>query len=148
MGAWFGLLIIGGMMIQNLQKEGIKWEAYSDEKYAAAVEAGTPIMMDFYADWCIPCLELERSTFVDPDVIDATLDFKRFKVDMTQYETEASRELRDRFEVAGVPTIVFIGPGGEEITDARVVGFLRADRFLERVNLLREAAEGKMVLVD
>ncbi len=143
-----GLLIIGGMMIQNLQKEGIKWEAYSDEKYAAAVEAGTPIMMDFYADWCIPCLELERSTFVDPDVIDATLDFKRFKVDMTQYETEASRELRDRFEVAGVPTIVFIGPGGEEITDARVVGFLRADRFLERVNLLREAAEGKMVLVD
>jgi thiol:disulfide interchange protein DsbD len=143
-----GLLIIGGMMIQNLQKEGIKWEAYSDEKFAAAVEAGTPIMMDFYADWCIPCLELERSTFVDPDVIDATLDFKRFKVDMTQYETEESRELRDRFEIAGVPTIVFIGPGGEEITDARVVGFLRADRFLERVNLLREAVEDEMALVD
>ena len=147
-GFGVALLILGVLLIQNLQKEGIQWETYSDQKFSEAVEAGSPIMMDFYADWCIPCLELERSTFTDEDVINATEDFRRFKVDMTQYETDESRELRDRFNIAGVPTIVFIGPDGEEIYDARVVGFLRADRFLERVNLLKQATDEELAQVD
>ena len=141
-------LVLGAMMVMNLQKDGIEWEPYSDEAFAEAIENNQPVMMDFYADWCIPCLELERATFTDGDVIDATQEFRRFKVDMTNYEDERSRNLRDRFEVAGVPTIVFIGPDGEEVTDARVVGFLRADRFLERVNLLREVSDEEMALVE
>lgn len=141
-------LVLGAMLFLNLQKDGIVWEPYTDATFNEALENNQPIMMDFYADWCIPCLELERSTFTDSDVIDATQEFRRFKVDMTQYESAESRELRDRFEVAGVPTIVFIGPDGEEITDARVVGFLRADRFLERVNMLRNVAESEMALVE
>ncbi|CAN5341529.1 hypothetical protein BH23BAC3_BH23BAC3_12070 [soil metagenome] len=141
-------LVLGAMMFMNLQKDGIEWEIYSDDRFTEAIENNQPVMMDFYADWCIPCLELERSTFTDSDVIDATQEFRRFKVDMTQYESEESRALRDRFEIAGVPTIVFIGPDGEEITDARVVGFLRADRFLERVNMLREISDAEMALVE
>ena len=137
-GVGVAALILAGMMIMNLQKEGIVWEEYTDERYAEAIENNQPVMMDFYADWCIPCLELERSTFTDADVIDATEDFKRLKVDMTQYESEEAKELRDRFEVAGVPTIVFIDSDGEEVRDARVVGFLRADRFLERVKMLHD----------
>ncbi len=129
------LLIIAGMLYQNLQKEGIIWEEYSDEKFEQAIYDGQPILMDFYADWCIPCLELERSTFTDTDVIDATQDFKRLKVDMTQYESERAENLRREFNIDGVPTIVFINSDGLEVTDARVVGFLRADRFLERVRM-------------
>lgn len=139
------MLVIGAMMVMNLQKEGIEWESYSDKAYAEAIEDNQPVMMDFYADWCIPCLELERSTFTDADVIEATQGFKRFKVDMTNYESDTSRELRDRFEIAGVPTIVFIGPDGEEIYDARVVGYLNANRFMERVNMLLEVSETKGV---
>lgn len=142
------LLVLGTMMVLNLQKEGIEWEPYSDQKYSEAIENNQPIMMDFYADWCIPCLELERSTFLDEGVIEATQNFRRFKVDMTNYESEDSQNLRERFEVAGVPTIVFIGPDGEEIEDARVVGFLRADRFMERVNMLLEASGVEMALVE
>ncbi|REL37797.1 DUF255 domain-containing protein [Rhodohalobacter sp. SW132] len=141
-------LILGAMLFLNLQKDGIEWEPYSDEAFNDAIENNQPIMMDFYADWCIPCLELERSTFTDGEVIEATEEFRRFKVDMTQYESEESRELRDRFEVAGVPTIVFIGPDGEEITDARVVGFLRADRFMERVDMLRAVSDDEMAVAE
>jgi thioredoxin:protein disulfide reductase len=133
-------LIIAGLLFQNLQKEGIEWEAYSDEKFDQAIESGTPVMMDFYADWCIPCLELERATFTDESVIEATLGFTRLKVDMTQYESESSQRLRERFNIAGVPTILFIDENGNEVEDARVVGFLRADRFLERVEMARNGA--------
>ena len=143
-GLGTAMLILGGLMIMNLQKEGIEWEPYSDESYTEAIENNQPIMMDFYADWCIPCLELERSTFVDESVIEATRDFRRFKVDMTNYESEESQALREEFDVAGVPTIVFISPDGEEIERARVVGFLNAENFMERVNLLLEASEEEM----
>lgn len=143
MGA--AMLVLGIMMIMNLQKEGIEWESYTDEKYTEAIENKQPVMMDFYADWCIPCLELERSTFVDETVIESTQNFRRFKVDMTNYESETSQNLRDRFDVAGVPTIVFIGPDGEEIEDARVVGYLNANSFMERVNMLMDVSDDQEV---
>jgi thioredoxin:protein disulfide reductase len=137
-------LVIAGLLIQNLQKEGIEWESYSDEKYEQSIASGTPVMMDFYADWCIPCLELERATFTDESVIDATRGFTRLKVDMTQYESESSRQLRERFDIAGVPTILFIDENGNEVRDARVVGYLRADRFLERVEMARPQATARI----
>lgn len=147
-GVGMASLILGGLMIMNLQKDGIVWEPYSDEAFAEAIENNQPVMMDFYADWCIPCLELERATFTDSQVIENTQEFRRFKVDMTNYDAESSKNLRDDFDVAGVPTIVFIGPDGEEIEDARVVGFLNASRFMERVNLLLEASDSEVAVVN
>lgn len=130
-------LIIGFMLWQNLQKPGIEWEVYSQERFDSALAEGRPVVIDFTAEWCIPCLELERNTFTDPDVIEATLSFSRLKVDMTQYESEEASVLRERFQVSGPPTIVFIGSDGEEVEDARVVGFLRPEPFLERVEMVR-----------
>jgi thiol:disulfide interchange protein DsbD len=147
-GVGSAMLILGVMMLINLQKEGVEWEPYTQETYAEAIENNQPVMMDFYADWCIPCLELDRSTFVDESVIEATQNFRRFKVDMTNYESETSQQLRETFEVAGVPTIVFIGPDGEEIEEARVVGFLNASRFMERVNMLLEASDEEMAILE
>jgi len=147
-GVGSAMLILGVMMLINLQKEGVEWEPYTQETYAEAIENNQPVMMDFYADWCIPCLELDRSTFVDESVIEATQNFRRFKVDMTNYESETSQQLRETFEVAGVPTIVFIGPDGKEIEEARVVGFLNASRFMERVNMLRDASDEEMAILE
>ncbi|MEX2601858.1 MAG: cytochrome c biogenesis protein CcdA [Balneolaceae bacterium] len=129
-------LIAAFMLIQNLQKPGIVWEPYTPERFESALAEGQPVVIDFTAEWCIPCLELERNTFTDPDVIEATLGFSRLKVDMTQYESEEASELRERFQVSGPPTIVFIGSDGEEVEEARVVGFLRAEPFLERVRMV------------
>jgi len=126
-------IVFGLMFIQNLQKPGIQWDPYSAEKLEAAKTGGTPVMMDFYADWCVPCLELDRVTFTDEQVISQTSEFKKLKVDLTHYESEQATELRNRFDVKGVPTIVFIGPDGKEIKEARVVGFLKPDPFLEKV---------------
>jgi thiol:disulfide interchange protein DsbD len=92
--------------------------------------------LDFYADWCIPCLELDRVTFVNPDVIDALDDFVRLKVDLTNFDSEESEVLRQQFSIIGVPTIVFIDASGREVGPARVTGFLNAADFLEKVDLV------------
>lgn len=130
-------VIIGLLFIQNLQKPGIQWEEYSPEKVEQAKSNGTPVMLDFYADWCVPCLELERVTYTDPKVIEATSELKKLKVDLTRYESERSTELREQFEVKGVPTIVFINSEGKEVEDARVVGFLSPGPFLEKVGKVK-----------
>ncbi|MCC5913706.1 MAG: thioredoxin family protein [Balneolaceae bacterium] len=125
---------IGLMIFQNLQKESVVWEEYDQERVEQALEEGMPVMIDFYADWCIPCLELDRRTFTDGEVIRQTESFLKMKVDLTHFDSEEAAELRRKYDVAGVPTILFLDRDGEEVADARVVGFEPPDRFLRRIS--------------
>ena len=140
-GVGAAAIFIGILGFQNLQKPTIDWMPYSEEALAEAQAAGKPVLMDFYADWCIPCLELDRVTFTDRRVIQATEDFARIKVDLTHYDSPEAEALRERFDVAGVPTLVFLNKNGEEIRKARVVGFMGPDPFLERVNTVKESLQ-------
>ncbi len=124
----------GILFVQGLQKQGITWENYSAERLAEAVESGQPVLLDFYADWCIPCHELDRVTFTDRRVIAATERFVRMKVNV---DLPTSEELSQRFAIAGVPTIVFLGPDGQEQAAARVVGFVGPDEFLNQVEKVK-----------
>lgn len=131
----FGVLAIGfGIITANaLREPGIEWEPYSEARLEEARIGSIPVMMDFYADWCIPCLELDRKTFVDAGVIEGTKEFVRLKVDLTHFDSPESEALRKRFTIAGVPTIVFLDKTGEEVRSSRVIGYLPPAEFLERV---------------
>lgn len=126
-------LIFGLLMVQNLTKPSVEWEPFNATEFESALAEGKPIVLDFYADWCIPCLELDRVTFVDEGVIEALDRFERFKVDLTNFDSEESEQLRQQFDIVGVPTIVFIGSNGTEVRGARVIGFLNPAQFLEQV---------------
>lgn len=134
----FGIfsIFLGVVFIMNLQKEGMTWVPFSEAKLEQARVSGTPVVIDFYADWCIPCLELERITFTDPRVVSATDHMTRLKVDLTNFESPESEQIRRKFNVAGVPTIIFLDSNGEEIPGTRVVGFEGPDRFLARLDLV------------
>ncbi len=127
-------IVFGILMIINLTKPSVEWTPYDATAYEQALADGQPIILDFYADWCIPCLELDQVTFVDPGVIEGLDRFVRFKVDLTNFDSESSNELREKFNIVGVPTIVFIGSEGREVTSARVIGFLNPEEFMEQVN--------------
>ncbi len=120
----------GILFVQGLQKQGITWEHYSADRLAKAVESGHPVILDFHADWCIPCHELDRATFTDGRVMAATEQFVRLKVNV---DLPSSAELVQHYAVSGVPTIIFLGSNGQEQPAARIVGFVGPDEFLKRV---------------
>ena len=113
--------------------EGITWEPYQLEKLTAAHKLGKPAVIDFYADWCLPCHELERYTYSNPNVIQALEPYVRLKADVTNPKTEKAIEPVDRFNILGVPTILFLDPKGKEIPDSRITGFVPPAEFLKHL---------------
>jgi len=92
-----------------------------------------PVMLDFYADWCVSCREMERFTFTDPGVAQRMAGMVLVQADVTPNNAD-DRALLKRFRLFGPPGIMFFEPGGKEIADARVVGFQDAKRFTESLD--------------
>ncbi len=95
---------------------------------ALLASAGRPVMLDFYADWCVSCIEMEKFTFSDPDVARQMSGFLLLQADVTK-NTPEDRALLKRFSLFGPPGIIFFDAGGSELDDARVVGFKNAASF-------------------
>ncbi len=126
-------IILGGLFLSQMRQPGIVWEPFSEQRMLDAKENGMPVLMDFYADWCIPCLELDRNTWTDPGVVQATKDIVRMKVDLTHFDSPESDALRKRFGISGVPTIVVVRGDGTEAVESRVVGFIPPKEFLAKL---------------
>ncbi|HLE61225.1 MAG TPA: thioredoxin family protein, partial [Thermoanaerobaculaceae bacterium] len=107
---------------------------YDETAVAGALASGQPVIMDFWATWCLPCKELDEKTFSHPEVASRLGGFSLFKVDLTKGDN-ASDALRNRYGVAGVPTVVFFRTG-KEVADARLTGFEEAAAFLKRLSLV------------
>ena len=96
---------------------------------AFLASAGRPVMLDFYADWCVSCKEMERDTFSDPAVRQRLSKALVLKADVTA-NSPADRELLRRFKLFGPPGTIFFDASGQEQLDVRVIGFQNAERFL------------------
>ncbi|HHE31954.1 MAG TPA: protein-disulfide reductase DsbD [Chlorobaculum parvum] len=94
--------------------------------------AGKPVMLDFYADWCVSCKELEKFTFSDPDVHQTLANVTLLQVDVTA-KTEEDKALMKRFELFGPPGIIFFDKSGNELSDNRIIGFVEAEEFLNHL---------------
>ncbi|WP_116808273.1 protein-disulfide reductase DsbD [Steroidobacter cummioxidans] len=124
----------GGASTQEheLAFQRIKSVADLENAVAAATAAGRPVMLDFYADWCVSCKEMEKYTFPDPGVQSLLANAVLLQADVTAND-DADRALMNRFEIFGPPTIAFYGADGVERKDFRLVGFVPAERFREHV---------------
>ena len=95
--------------------------------------AGKPVMLDFYADWCVSCKELERYTFSDARVQTKLSGWTLLQADVTA-NSDDDKALLQRFKLYGPPGIIFFDAQGREIADQRIVGFLDAEAFLQSLS--------------
>lgn len=107
-----------------------EWQKFSIQSYEASLQNNERMVIDFYADWCIPCKELDALTFSDRRVIDEMERFTKYKVDMTKM-TQENEDLRKKFNVVGMPTVLIIDSNGKEVM--RITGFVNADEFLSYI---------------
>ncbi|HBC3492061.1 protein-disulfide reductase DsbD [Vibrio alginolyticus] len=103
-----------------------------EEQLALAKAAGKPVMLDFYADWCVACKEFEKYTFHDPSVEAKLQDFVLLQADVTKNQVQ-DIELLKHMNVLGLPTIEFWDASGEHVSNARLTGFMQAEPFLEHI---------------
>ena len=100
------------------------------ELQARLASAERPVMLDFYADWCVSCKEMEKFTFTDPAVRAKLAGFILLQADVTANSAD-DKALLARFGLFGPPGIVFFAPGGQETPGLRVIGFQKAEAFLK-----------------
>lgn len=137
-GRFFGVVLLGFAFFYLSLALNIKapksastqiWQPYTPERLKEATASGQGAIIDFYADWCIGCHELDREVFSKEDIQQALKSTAALRVDATNIDAPLASAAIERYEVIGLPTVVFIDAKGLEIKEARVEGAVSAKAF-------------------
>lgn len=150
-GAWLGasdplhpLTRPAASNARALQFRAVATLADLDRAVQAAAASGRAVMLDFYADWCVSCKEMEHSTFSDPQVVRALEQLILLRADVTA-NSAADQALLQRFGIYGPPTIAFYDRAGHEQSAFRVVGYMKPASFAQLLSRLSPPAVAAVV---
>ncbi len=101
-------------------------------------EKSKPVFLDFFDDWCISSKELGNFTFKDPKIVDIYRKPIMLKMDLTTTNRPLYKKLRNKFKIKGVPTMVLLNADGNEVREARVVSFIKAEGLIKKMKRVME----------
>ena len=122
------------LFVITLNFAQVKWMTI-EEALKAQKENPKKILIDFYADWCAQCKELDEYTYTDKEIIDLSSKLNTIKIDLTK-ENEA---ISNKYNIKGLPVVLFMNSKGEEISELRVTGFLKPSEFKTKITKLLES---------
>ncbi|MBX8604162.1 protein-disulfide reductase DsbD [Pseudomonas cichorii] len=123
----------GTALPTSSQWQTITTSAELERALSEARNAGKPLLLDWYADWCISCKVIEHEVLPDPGVVEKLAGYSLIRFDMTDSNAE-QRALLDRYKLFGPPALLFFSKSGEELENVRVIGEIDAPAFIERIN--------------
>ena len=109
-----------------------------DAELASAKAANQFVMLDLFAEWCVACKEFEHITFADPQAKTEMAKFRLLQIDVTA-ATEQDQQLLEKFQVLGLPTILFFAPNSGELTQSRITGFMPANEFVAHLQKIQQS---------
>ena len=116
----------------SLEFQRFKTAAELEQLLAAASAEGKFVMVDFYADWCVTCIEMEEDTFSEPAVKEALSDVVLLQADVTRNDAE-DQQLLERFHLFGPPAILFFNTERRELQQYRLIGYVKPEQFLNHL---------------
>ncbi len=128
----------GSAASAHLELERIKSLDDLEAAVARANAAGKPAMLDYYADWCVECIRMERNTFPKPGIQALFEQIHPLQADVTQHD-EVDQALMAKYDVIGPPAILFFDRAGREMPAYRLVGYFDADEFASHLEKVLEA---------
>ena len=147
-GAYFlvGHLMIKGLILPPFSattpaqsvttQEKINWVVSEEEGLRQARMEGKPAMIDFWASWCAACMEFEKITYANPEVMKELKKFVNIKIDCTNTNDPKIKQLWEKYGIVGLPTIAFINKDGTVVSDKTITGFINAEEFLRSLRSL------------
>lgn len=117
---------------EDVTERLIKWTPYSETIIAQAKADGQPVILDFFAEWCAACHELEEKTYTHPEFVELSKQFKLVKIDATEDLPEV-KQILEKYKIKGLPTVIFINKKGNILSDLTFTQFLEWNELKPKV---------------
>ena len=141
-----GIILTAGAVFyfwtSAFQRTSVLWLSYDPAIISRAAQEGKPVILDFSAEWCQPCEIMEREVFQDAEVVELSRRFVAVRLDLTQRHPDQEKIL-GRYQVQGVPTIIFMNRDGQEEKDLRIEEIVDKPQFLKRMKALLNAPSSR-----
>ena len=112
------------------------WKPYSKEAVEDSVAHKKPVVIDFFAEWCPNCHELDEEVFSLPEIQAKLAQVTALRMDVTDQNDPEVQKIAQEYGIEGVPTVIFLNTHGEEINNSRVIGFVTPQEFSQALALL------------
>lgn len=133
-------MIILIIALASCQQAGVQsksiWMPYSQQALADSIKQRKPVVIDFYADWCPNCHELDGTVFSDPLIAAKLALVTALRVDVTNLDDTHVQRIIQEYGVDGVPIVVFLDSSGHEIADSRIMGLVTRQEFSQSLALI------------
>ena len=113
------------------------WKPYSKEALADAVTHHRPVVIDFFAEWCPICHELDRTLFSLPQIQALLSQVTALRMDATNQDDPQVQAIAQQYEIEGLPTIIFLDSHGKEVNNSRIIGFVTPQDFTQAFALFK-----------
>ena len=134
------IFVFSSCQRESSHQPKLPWKPYSKEAIEKSVAQHKPIVIDFFAEWCPICHELDRTIFSLPEIQAKLAQVTTLRMDATDQDDPQVQAILQEYGIEGFPTIIFLDSHGQEIKDSRIIGFLTPREFLQvfaLVNVLK-----------